>query len=308
MTHPENKPNNELENENIENNPIPQDESVSNPDELIIELDDSHTQKDELPQDLPQDESIDADVDEMSDSIQTPVTPVSSSKSKTDESKKQNVATKKPRVTSRKKAKKIILPVLILFVLIGAGYAYMYSMQPAVLVSWFPFLEKNGYVVIEKPQIAEQDEIVETAIQNDTEMSSEDEHISEVEEEYVEDVEMQEEEYVSEEEVVEEITEALVSQPQKHVPVQNIQQFDTPAWIISYASVSKNTNAIASVKKLRELGNSAGYYWMPDYTTGAPEMYKVYIGPFASKAQAEAHITSIQELEPSAYVLYVEGK
>ena len=185
----------------------------------------------------------------------------------------------------------------------------MYTMQQAMLVSWFPFLETSGYIQIEKPEVVEQTEILEseTALPVESKVNSEDETISEETDEDVNQIESAEE-YVSEEEVVEEITEALVSQPQKHVSVQNIQQFDTPAWIISYASVSKNTNAIASVKKLRDLGNSAGYYWMPDYAEGAPQMYKVYIGPFASKAQAEAHITSIQNLEPNAYVLYVEGK
>lgn len=322
MNNTDNNPESKLENE--QNNSSFHTEPIQDSDELFIELDESYNDEK-----LENQENVSAETSsETSEQInsgsniiaekptetpiaQKPVSKKTKQKSSKTKPPKKKVAVKKTSVekgekSSKKSSKKSVLLVVLLFVLIGITCFYMYTKQPALLMSWFPFLEKKEYVSAEEIQtLKEQENDSESVIFNELESELEDE----IESEIMYDHEA-EDEYITEEQIIEEITEVLTTQ-HKTVPAatsHNVSQFKTPVWLISYASVSKNTNAITAVKKLREMGNSAGYYWMPDYAENAPQMYKVYIGPFDTKSQAEAHISSIQELEPHAYVLYVAGK
>ncbi len=325
MNNIDNNPESKLENE--QNKPSFHTEPIQDSDELIIEFDESHNnEKLENQENVSAETSGEKQEHAKSESnivsekpteapiAKKPVSKKTKQKSSKTKPPKKKAAVKKTTVekgekSSKKTSKKsLFLVVALLFVLIGITCFYMYTQQSALLVSWFPFLEKEEYVSAEEIQTPEeQEKLSETLIINELELESEFEN--EVESETMYDYEA-EDEYVTEEQVIEEITEVLATQ-HKAVPAavsQNVSQFKTPVWLISYASVSKNTNAITAVKKLREMGNSAGYYWMPDYAENAPQMYKVYIGPFDTKSQAEAHVASIQELEPHAYVLYVAGK
>ncbi|HPY82062.1 MAG: SPOR domain-containing protein [Bacteroidales bacterium] len=319
MNNTDNNPESKLENE--QNNSSFHTEPIQDSDELFIELDESYNdEKLENQENASAETSGETSEQTNSESniiaekpTETPIAqkPVSK-KTKQKPSKKKAAVKKTPVEKGEKSSKKSVFLVVLLFVLIGITCFYMYTKQPALLMSWFPFLEKKEYVSTEEIQtLKEQENASESVIFNESESENEleSEFENEIESEVTYDYEA-EDEYITEEQIIEEITEVLTTQ-HKTVPTtvsHNVSQFKTPVWLISYASVSKNTNAITAVKKLREMGNSAGYYWMPDYAENAPQMYKVYIGPFDTKSQAEAHISSIQELEPHAYVLYVAGK
>lgn len=79
-----------------------------------------------------------------------------------------------------------------------------------------------------------------------------------------------------------------------------------PAYIISYVATSSENNAKKQRKLLSSKGFSTGYYWIPDYLPSGPSLYKVYIGPYASKTEAKNALLRVKGLRKDAYVQYVK--
>ena len=79
-----------------------------------------------------------------------------------------------------------------------------------------------------------------------------------------------------------------------------------PCYVISYLATKDEQNALSLSTKLTDQGLPAGYYWIPDYLEGGPSLYKVYLGPFSSKAKASEKLKQIHSMKKDAYVQYVE--
>ena len=83
----------------------------------------------------------------------------------------------------------------------------------------------------------------------------------------------------------------------------NSSKISTPCWIISYASITKESKAAVEVKKLVEKGYISGYYWIPDYDATGKQLYKIYVGPFATKNEGQEKLKEIQLLSNDAYLM-----
>jgi len=81
-----------------------------------------------------------------------------------------------------------------------------------------------------------------------------------------------------------------------------------PCWVVSFGSFTKEQTANSETNRLKSLGYSAGYYWIPDYRNkGSKELYKVYVGPFTKKSEAKKLLPTIKKLShfKDAYILKV---
>jgi cell division septation protein DedD len=76
----------------------------------------------------------------------------------------------------------------------------------------------------------------------------------------------------------------------------------TPCFIIGYASISSEATAIKTVATLSTKGQKCGYFWIPDYTPGGPQLFKVYIGPFTTRDDAAKELPTIKADVPGAYI------
>lgn len=104
-----------------------------------------------------------------------------------------------------------------------------------------------------------------------------------------------------EDKVDEEVDESEPPQPE---PKKESPSSGASGHVISYSAVSKEASAKAAVKELNDKGYNAGYYWIPDQQPNGRELFKVYIGPFNSKSEAEASLDEVKGLSAGAYVLY----
>jgi len=100
----------------------------------------------------------------------------------------------------------------------------------------------------------------------------------------------------------EEVIEDNLKKSSKSSKPTNSGKLTTPCWLISYSSVAKKSNAVSNVEMLKSKGIKAGYYFMPDYKSDAKELYKIYVGPYTSKGEAQANLSEVSNLSPGAYV------
>jgi hypothetical protein len=312
--------NSSTSNENT--NPTPKDK-----DELYIELDDSAEENtdtesvDNLQAVAPDDESSESPKKSEEPNQAKNADENTSTKNKTVKKGTPKKATRKVKPPKDKKVpgdksgkgkKRLIILGSAIGVILIAGII-MFTQYPKVLAGWMPFLEMKGYadseVLSEIPEgSAESADITEET--ESSGIAAIDSLQSEIETAIEENIDEENttEKEVSEEEVVNAITKDLQNTQQQYSGASQIPstKIETPSWIIGYASVSNNNNAIRSVKSLRDKGYSAGYFWIPDYTEGGPDLFKVYIGPFNSKAEAQNLLPTIKELVSEAYVMYLE--
>jgi len=78
---------------------------------------------------------------------------------------------------------------------------------------------------------------------------------------------------------------------------------NSTCWLISYSSIASDAVAAKDVKMLADKGFTAGFYWIPDKNPDGKKLYKVYVGPFTTKADAKEKLPSVQALSPGAYIL-----
>lgn len=297
-------------------------------DEILIELDATNVSDQaitDIVKEENQEDSNDAAEEELSiESSEEIAPPIIEASKKTASSKHKKHHHAKKKKTSAKKTKepkpvreknpqrtKNIVIIASVLLLIGAT-AFMILTKPDLFDNLTALFSKE-------PALVE-----DTSIQEDSEIAEEfvvEEHAQT--EAYISSKEINNEqetqtEIIPEEIVIETITEALLEQVQttpqeKPVVAQTPARekpvmFDKETWIISYASFGSNQNALTSVRRLRDEGHAAGYYWMPDYTPGAAQLFKVYIGPFRTQAQAEAYIIEVKQTVPDAFVMTVGEK
>lgn len=78
-------------------------------------------------------------------------------------------------------------------------------------------------------------------------------------------------------------------------------------WLVGYRATPDEAVAINTVAELSHVDHiPCGYYWIGDVREGQ-KMFKVYVGPYNTKAEAEAVLPSIQVKRADAYV-YTEDK
>lgn len=76
----------------------------------------------------------------------------------------------------------------------------------------------------------------------------------------------------------------------------------TPCFIISCAAVARETDARAQTGSLSRRGFDAAYLWIPDYDPAGKPLYKVYVGPYYSRSEAENVLPRVKAASSGAYV------
>ena len=66
------------------------------------------------------------------------------------------------------------------------------------------------------------------------------------------------------------------------------QLYEKPFHIISISAYSKKEPAMDEASQINDKGLSGNFMWIPDYQDGGKELYKVYIGPFNNRKEAES--------------------
>jgi hypothetical protein len=82
--------------------------------------------------------------------------------------------------------------------------------------------------------------------------------------------------------------------------------FIIPCWIVAYSANADKQTANVNFSTLEALGYDAGQYFIPKYFKDGRQLYKVYVGPYKSQAEAEVILPRIQELQPDAYVMKID--
>jgi cell division septation protein DedD len=82
--------------------------------------------------------------------------------------------------------------------------------------------------------------------------------------------------------------------------------FIIPCWIVAYSANADKQQANVNFSTLEALGYDAGQYFIPKYFKDGRQLYKVYVGPFKSLAEAEGVLPKIQKMQPDAYVLKID--
>ncbi|HON51649.1 MAG TPA: SPOR domain-containing protein [Bacteroidales bacterium] len=307
---PEHKENEKesVQNENIQQEPIV---SPKNNDELIIEIDEKqnieHTELNTSPS-----ESIsnyaNEELEPEKEQIQEPqkketkaerIARLKQAKHK----KKEEPQQEKLSRENNSKSKIGLILIVSLFIIVSAG-AYLFVINPSILAKQFPSLVEKGIISIESETKHTNETIAKTDSTDNTIITKEE-------------IDTQNSSSVPEEEVVKTITKTLESQ----TPVKkNTQQTDsqpidrvvtkgklqTPCWIISYSSISNEATAIKTVATLSTQGKKCGYYWIPDYVSNGPKLFKVYIGPYNTKDAALTDLPQIKGEVSGAYVTEVK--
>jgi hypothetical protein len=80
-----------------------------------------------------------------------------------------------------------------------------------------------------------------------------------------------------------------------------------PCYIISYGAFSVESTAQAEVEKLTKSRFETGYFWIPDYVGQGKELYKVYVGPFVTRADAESRLPDVKKKKSKAYIEKLES-
>jgi cell division septation protein DedD len=78
--------------------------------------------------------------------------------------------------------------------------------------------------------------------------------------------------------------------------------------IISCAAVSSIEAAKKSVGNLKSSGLNAGSFYLPDYQSDAKPLYKVFVGPFNDRVEAQSKLDAVKKFYPEAYVQGVAKK
>lgn len=81
----------------------------------------------------------------------------------------------------------------------------------------------------------------------------------------------------------------------------------TKGWLIAYRALPSEVEAIKLVAELSYVDEfPCGYYWIPDARSGQ-KLFKIYVGPYMTKADAEMILPRVQAKRADAYI-YTEDK
>lgn len=287
---------------------VPQEPILSpkNDDELIIEIEQNKTQSVEQTEPANEEKITDYASDELdtSEELEEEITPSETKAQKLarlKKEKKQKHAKKEIPTDSEPKSKsKIGLILIVALFVIVASAAYLFVINPSILAKQFPSLVEKGIVTIETEH-AKIDSLTQT-VQNETPNAEATDEVVTKEER-----DSETNTTIPEEKVVETITKTLETQPTaKKERIVTKGKLQTPCWIISYSSISNEAVAIKTVATLSTQGKKCGYYWIPDYVSGGPKLFKVYIGPYSTKEEAASDLPAIKQDVSGAYVAEVK--
>ncbi len=82
----------------------------------------------------------------------------------------------------------------------------------------------------------------------------------------------------------------------------------TRGWLIAYRALPNEVEAIKLVAELSYVDEfPCGYYWIPDARSGQ-NLFKIYIGPYMTKADAEMILPRVQAKRADAYIYTEDPK
>ncbi|MDR2962701.1 MAG: SPOR domain-containing protein [Bacteroidales bacterium] len=203
-----------------------------------------------------------------------------------------------PKTTEEKPQKSKIISILIsiaILLIIAGGAFYIYVFYRDFAAQYIPCLQTQEYDTL----------IVQQEQHNATHENAENES---------ENTDNQEETTTaSDEAVVNAITQSMQAEakpaeektPQTPNNTDFKKTLSRPTWVISVSSVAKESEALKRTKELRTAGKTADYYWIPDYVPGGNAYFKVFVGPFATKADAQNYLQN-NDLAADAYVVEVK--
>jgi cell division septation protein DedD len=99
-------------------------------------------------------------------------------------------------------------------------------------------------------------------------------------------------------------TEKVIKEVKSNNPEveRNGSLYKTPFYIISISAVSKKESAIKGALKIQKSKDLGNFLWIPDYNPNGKPLYKVYIGPFVSKTEAQKQKETLNSKYPGCYV------
>lgn len=79
-------------------------------------------------------------------------------------------------------------------------------------------------------------------------------------------------------------------------------------WVIGYRATPDEVVAIKTVAELSYVDSlPCGYYWINDARHDGEKLFKIYVGPYKTKEEAEKALPAIQAKQPEAHI-YTEDK
>ena len=209
---------------------------------------------------------------------------------------------KSQNTSSRKISFKPIIIVLC-FILLGGGFAFVYFKKPELLKNLIPGKQKETVVLVNSDStVASETPKADTASNqpevqtSEVPQSNQDESQVSKPEPKPEQVSMPKEKTVAKNK--------SAKKESKSEPLAGRKTtLNGPCWIVSFSSVKDEKVASKGVKKLVDKGFLGGYYWMPDVDPNAKQLYKVYSGPYTSEAEARAKQRDIAAFNEDAYVM-----
>ncbi len=106
----------------------------------------------------------------------------------------------------------------------------------------------------------------------------------------------------------ENVAEAVEEKKEEKTIVPDKWGLKLPCFVISHSAYSLEDVAKAQKAQLAQKGFKCGYYYIPDYIPQGKPLYKVYIGPFDSRNDAEKLLASAKKLNSKAYISEVNAE
>jgi len=79
-----------------------------------------------------------------------------------------------------------------------------------------------------------------------------------------------------------------------------------PSFIISHSAYSTRESAEKIKAKLMDIGFNSGFYWIPDYHDSEKQLYKVFVGPYTTRSDAEDMLQAVKKIREEAYIMKLE--
>lgn len=114
---------------------------------------------------------------------------------------------------------------------------------------------------------------------------------------------------VIEEESTEPVTNADKELTTPAKPVINAEKWGLtlPCYVISHSAYSTEETAKQIKSKMTQKGFKSGYFYIPDLQPGGKPLFKVFVGPFNSREDAEKILNSVKKENTVAYVAKLEN-
>jgi len=205
---------------------------------------------------------------------------------------------KSQNTSGRKISFKPIIIVLCFILLVG-GFAFIYFKKPELLKKIIPGKQKETVVLVNSDST-----VASETPKADTASHQSDVQAPEVSQSKQDESQVSKPEPKSEKVSMPKAKNKPAKEESKSEPLVGAKtKLNGPCWIVSFSSVKDEKVASKGVKKLVDKGFLGGYYWMPDVDPNAKQLYKVYSGPYTSEAEARAKQRDIAAFNEDAYVM-----